>query len=192
MIPIAIVLIFDRTILKSHKFLLVPTLINMVATILSPTFRFIFYIDANNQYTRGGYFFIFVAVYIINLLMLIIITLKICNENNYPIVNKIIFLSFFTVIGTSIQIVYPAAYSSWHCVTIALLLYFLLMSEFDSSFDTLTGFYNRAAFDNAIKQLGETMAFSLIILDIDDFKAVNDSYGHDYGDTVIREIAAII
>ncbi|NLW25244.1 MAG: GGDEF domain-containing protein [Clostridia bacterium] len=66
------------------------------------------------------------------------------------------------------------------------------MSEFDSSFDTLTGLYNRAAFDKAIKQIEEKKAFSVIVLDINDFKSVNDTFGHDYGDTVIKAVAAII
>ena len=37
------------------------------------------------------------------------------------------------------------------------------MSEFDSSFDTLTGLYNRAAFDKAAKLIAERKAFSVII-----------------------------
>jgi diguanylate cyclase (GGDEF)-like protein len=101
-------------------------------------------------------------------------------------------LSIFTIIGTSIQLINPSVYSSWHCITLALLLYFLLLSEFDSSFDTLTGFYNRAVFNKAAKQMTDSKAFSIILLDIDDFKKVNDTYGHDYGDTVIKTVAAII
>jgi len=34
--------------------------------------------------------------------------------------------------------------------------------------------------------------FSLIILDINDFKSVNDTYGHDYGDVVIKTVGTII
>ena len=191
-IPIAITLIFDGRLLRRYKFLLVPTLINIVATVLSPLFRLIFYVDANNHYFRGDYFFIFIIVYIINFLILVISTLKIGKNYNYPIMWKLFALSLFTIIGTSIQIVYPLAYSSWHCVTLSLLLYFLLMSEFDSSFDKLTGLYNRAAFDKAVKQLAETKGFSIILIDINDFKSVNDTYGHEYGDTVIKEVAEII
>jgi FtsH-binding integral membrane protein len=58
LIPIAIILIFDRMILKSRKYLLIPTLINIVAAVFSPIFKFIFYVDAHNQYSRGDYFFV--------------------------------------------------------------------------------------------------------------------------------------
>lgn len=179
-------------ILKTYKFLLIPTMINMIAVVLSPVFKLIFHVDPNNMYTRGDYFFIFVTVYIINLIFLIVITLEFSKKNNYPIVGKIAALSIFTIIGTSIQLIYPLAYSTWHCVTLSLLLYFLLMSEYDSSFDALTGLYNRASFDRAIKQIGETAALSLIVLDIDDFKVVNDTYGHSYWDYTIKTVAEII
>ena len=33
--------------------------------------------------------------------------------------------------------------------------------------------------------------FSLIMCDIDNFKKINDTYGHDFGDIVLREVAAI-
>jgi diguanylate cyclase (GGDEF)-like protein len=114
------------------------------------------------------------------------------KKYNYPIMWKMVALSLFTIIGTSIQLVEPLAYSSWHCVTLALFLYFLVMSEFDSSFDTLTGLYNRATFDKTIKEIVKPKAISVIIFDINDFKSVNDTYGHEYGDRVIKTVAAVI
>lgn len=192
MIPIVITLIFNRKTLTTHRVWLLPTLINIVAAVLSPIFGFIFYIYANNQYLRGEAFFIFIVAYIINYLFLVIRTLDMGKKYNYPIMRKMLALSFFTIAGTSIQLAVPLAYSSWHCVTLALFLYYLLMSEFDSSFDMLTGLYNRANFDKAAREIGDLTALSVIILDIDDFKDVNDTYGHDYGDHVIKTVASVI
>ena len=63
----------------------------------------------------------------------------------------------------------------------------------ESLTDGLTGIYNRKAFDNRISSLVETKAvskapFSLLMLDIDDFKKVNDVHGHHTGDRVILAI----
>lgn len=63
--------------------------------------------------------------------------------------------------------------------------------------DSLTGIYNRAKFD---KELNQWIAYcnmnenrlSLAILDIDDFKRINDNYGHLIGDTVIQNISLTI
>lgn len=191
-IPLALIAISDITVLQTHKLLLLPPLINLVAAVLSPVFKLIFYVDINNHYERGNFFYIFVVIYIINLMFLVISTLHTGKIHHYPIKGKMIALSLFTVAGTSIQLVFPKVYSSWHCVTLALLLYFLLLSEFDSSFDTLTGLYNRAAFEKAAKQMTDRKAFSVIVLDVNDFKSVNDTYGHDYGDIVLKSVAEII
>lgn len=66
------------------------------------------------------------------------------------------------------------------------------MAEFDSSFDTLTGLYNRAVFKKTSERLAGLKPVSLIMLDIDDFKSINDNYGHDQGDQVIKAVATII
>lgn len=191
-IPLALIIIMDIRFFHNRKFLLLPTLVNIVAALLSPLFGLIFYVDASNQYVRGNYFFIFVLVYIINIIYLIISTTLICKKHHYPIKWKSILLSLFTIAGTSIQLIDPTIYSTWHCITLSLILYFLLLSEFDNSFDSLSGLYNRATYEKVINHIKSRKAFSVIVLDINDFKIVNDTYGHDYGDTVIRTIAVIL
>lgn len=56
--------------------------------------------------------------------------------------------------------------------------------------DPLTQLLNRRGFENSLeKQLVISDSFSLISLDLDSFKAVNDTYGHDTGDKVLRMVA---
>ena len=63
----------------------------------------------------------------------------------------------------------------------------------ESVTDGLTGIYNRKAFDNQIGELVEKdtisrSPFALLMLDIDDFKKINDNYGHQTGDRVILAV----
>ena len=69
--------------------------------------------------------------------------------------------------------------------------------EYISTHDTLTNIYNRGFFNRKLeskikssKRYGTN--FSLILLDIDHFKKVNDTYGHNAGDTVLIKIAQTI
>lgn len=63
--------------------------------------------------------------------------------------------------------------------------------------DQLTKLYNRRALDNQLEEIYTNFQryktpFSVIIVDIDFFKKVNDTYGHDVGDSVLKEFAVIL
>ena len=66
-----------------------------------------------------------------------------------------------------------------------------------SSKDPLTGLFNRRSMDKylitALEQSkGDGLVFSVILGDIDDFKRVNDTYGHNIGDQVLIQVAKTI
>lgn len=59
--------------------------------------------------------------------------------------------------------------------------------------DGLTGLANRKTFDSVIKEwIEKDIHFSIIFLDIDHFKKVNDTYGHLIGDDVLKYLASMI
>ncbi|RXK00296.1 hypothetical protein CRU98_03815 [Arcobacter sp. CECT 8986] len=75
----------------------------------------------------------------------------------------------------------------------------LLMNALqESAFqDALTGLYNRKFLEEHSKKLvpqvkRENISVGVLLLDMDHFKAVNDEYGHDIGDKVLKELARIL
>ncbi len=59
--------------------------------------------------------------------------------------------------------------------------------------DTLTGLKNRRAIDHILSRLIESgRAFALMQLDLDFFKAVNDTHGHAAGDAVLQQAARVL
>lgn len=66
-----------------------------------------------------------------------------------------------------------------------------------SSHDTLTGAYNRLKIDTILQHLHKSYqrykkTFSIILIDIDHFKNINDTYGHLVGDEVLKRFATLI
>ncbi len=62
-----------------------------------------------------------------------------------------------------------------------------------SLIDPLTGIFNRRSIANHLKCIQEkNIHYSLILIDLDYFKNINDTYGHDAGDNVLKNVANIL
>ena len=57
--------------------------------------------------------------------------------------------------------------------------------------DTLTGLYNRAYYEEAIKNLDffENLPLSIIMIDVNGLKMANDTFGHSFGDAILKSAA---
>ena len=62
---------------------------------------------------------------------------------------------------------------------------------YSATHDALTGVYNRAAFDDERRRIDPSKA-GVLFIDVDWFKAFNDSYGHDVGDRVLARVARVL
>lgn len=63
--------------------------------------------------------------------------------------------------------------------------------------DSLTGLYNRNFYEEKLENLFQDARrdedeFSILVIDVDNFKGVNDTYGHHSGDRILQELAEII
>jgi diguanylate cyclase (GGDEF)-like protein len=61
----------------------------------------------------------------------------------------------------------------------------------EASHDALTGLFNRGAYDLMMESV-DTQHMALILIDVDCFKTVNDTYGHAVGDRVLKRVADLL
>ncbi|MFC6592290.1 diguanylate cyclase domain-containing protein [Deinococcus lacus] len=90
------------------------------------------------------------------------------------------------VVGLYFLACLVASYVGWHASGLQRRL---LDGEVDARHDPLTGLPNRRAFNEAARRGGHG---SIAVLDIDHFKRINDSYGHEAGDRVLRAVADVL
>ena len=59
--------------------------------------------------------------------------------------------------------------------------------------DPMTGVLNRGAFDQILRAMEKDRRnFALILVDVDDFKSVNDTYGHAVGDVILKRVSKLL
>ena len=60
--------------------------------------------------------------------------------------------------------------------------------SYEATHDPLTGVFNRGAYEKALEE-NEERSCALLLVDVDAFKSVNDTYGHETGDRVLQRVA---
>lgn len=58
--------------------------------------------------------------------------------------------------------------------------------------DALTGLYNRGAYEKLLEEHGREGDIALLWIDVDRFKGINDTHGHDIGDRVLQKVARLL
>jgi len=100
----------------------------------------------------------------------------------------------FTAIA--LQIFFYGISIMLNCVVISLLIAYLNIQDHDMNTDHLTGIYNRKMLENYLKKKinrsNEKKTFSAIMLDINNFKYINDTFGHETGDKALETAAGIL
>lgn len=77
------------------------------------------------------------------------------------------------------------------------LQYYTYELQYKATHDALTKLYNRQKFNDElnkeiIRENRYNHGLSIMMIDIDDFKEINDTYGHDEGDVVLKDVAKLI
>lgn len=176
--------------------LLAVNAVNVLMTVLSQFFGWFYRIDSYNIYHRGPLYGIAACI----LISLILAALVLIVINREKIEKKYYFsLIFFAVpplVCVILQIFIYGISLMLNGVVLSLLIVFFNIQSRCIYTDYLTGVNNRKKLDIHIKEKISTSTvyktFSAILIDIDNFKSINDSFGHDMGDDALETTVKLL
>lgn len=156
----------------------------------------VYYFDSEHVYHRGP-LFILPAVCMIGLIVISTILIIANHKNVEP---KYMFsLLFFPVpplVGGIIQIFCITMPLAVSCNTLSMLIIFVNVQNQNLGIDSLTNVYNRRKLNtylaDKISSVSPNQTFSAILIDLDHFKSINDSWGHIIGDHALKSAASVL
>ena len=175
-------------------FLIFSTL--SIISVFSTNDNYLFYINEDNIYMRGKLFFL--TVMYTGLLLLGATLIVFINRKK---VDRRLFTSLFffpipPIIGIILQSIFYGTSLICLGVTISALFVHMHLQAIQMNTDYLTKIYNRRKLIFKLKDLilkaKPDKTFTGILIDIVEFKNINDSYGHQFGDLVLIKIAEIL
>ncbi|ALB48708.2 GGDEF domain-containing protein [Clostridium beijerinckii] len=185
---------YQKEKIKLNKILLLPLFINGIMAFVSYSVNLLFYVTSGNTYERGPLFFILPCVSYFYFGYNLYFIYK--QRKRFSWWELRIFNLFYIAAGvfTGIQVVYSSYLTIWNGTAMMIVIIYIFILNDQVHRDRLTGLENYSSYERYIENISFKRINKLFIIniDIDDFKSVNDKYGHNEGDEALKMFANLL
>ena len=164
-----------------------------LATLLT---NWMFSFDSNHVYHRGAWY---PLLAVISMLPLVVSTVSVWVNRKRVTPKSAWMLTLFSVItllSSLAQVLFYGIAVIWSSVAISILIAYTGLQNDQVYLDHLTGVFNRRQMDihlaDRVRMAKDGRPLSCVLLDINHFKAVNDTLGHVAGDSALKDASQIL
>ncbi len=177
-----------------------PGAFYLVLNIISIWTGWVFTVSPENVYMHGPLFPLqdAGALFMLFLSLVHIIIRLVNRKEGTPrwMVWKLLLFYIPPVIGTLIGLPYVGLPGTWTCAAVSIVMMYIDDQDREILRDSLTGLNNRKTLENVFteytKQAGEGKHLYLFMMDLDNFKGINDTLGHSVGDRALVQTADLL
>ncbi|WP_430884634.1 GGDEF domain-containing protein [Fusibacter sp. JL216-2] len=163
-----------------------PMIINTFLILINLFTPIIFKVNDQNIYSRQPYMWLIVLVNFLTLVYICFLAYKNRSTIRKRIIYAIIIFVSLPALTAGFQVMLYGAFVMWPMMAMTLVGTYIYLETASTSFDHLTGLYSRMRIDEYIDYMISTQqAFDIIMVDLNDFKKINDNYGHHTGDQAL-------
>ena len=184
----------------AEALILTPGIVFILLNLISIRTEWIFSVSPENIYSHGPLFWVqMIGAY--GMLFVSLFHIMIClftrkDALSRMLIRKLLLFYIIPVTGALASIPFIGMPGTWTCAAISIVLIYIDDLDNEILRDGLTGLNNRktldAAFAGYTRQIPAEKQLYLFMIDLDNFKQINDSLGHTTGDSALKAAASIL
>ena len=156
-------------------------------------YPYIYDVNEQAEFTHGPLYLIPTIICLGTIFILILMSFKTYQTLRRQEKTAIILMMLGIIASSFLQYyVFVGSFLIWNVTAIFLVLYYLIVHIQMYLLDPLTGLYNRSTWENDMQEIEGRSDATLIMLDLNNLKRINDIRGHAEGDKAISRVAHII
>lgn len=183
----------EKALRRRFVFYFTPTILQVLLVLYNINSGFIFSIDPSGTYVRGsGFYIVVLSMYLLPAIALIMM-IKNRKTISTKLIEVILLFWSLPVLSAFLQLMYYGLMITWPVFDLVTIFTYILVEKESLLKDPLTLLNSRRVFEERANDLiKRRVPFSILMVDLDDFKLINDKHGHEEGDKALKLAATIL